>query len=408
MAKFVKSRDQKKRILLLEGIHPGAAKALTAEGFEVEVEKSAIQGADLIKKAAGFHALGIRSKTKLTQEVLKGLPDLQAVGAFCIGTDQIDLPKANLLGVPAFNAPYSNTRSVAELVLAEMLCLARQLTDRVQQMHRGIWQKSALGAYEVRGKVLGIIGYGHIGSQLSILAESLGVQVVFYDIVKKLPLGNARVCASLGELLRQSDFVSLHVPESEQNQNMIGAKELAAMKKGAHLINASRGSVVDLEALAASLKSKHLAGAAIDVYPSEPDKNSEGFISVLQELENVILTPHIGGSTEEAQAAIGLEVADSLAKFFKFGATAGAVNFPEIEVGEIRRGRRIMNVHKNVPGVLGAVNNIISEEGGNIIAQYLKTDPQIGYLIVDIDLPDKAPVGERIAKLDTSLATYAL
>jgi D-3-phosphoglycerate dehydrogenase len=408
MSLFVKSRDQKKKILLLEAIHPGAMEALKAQGYEVELEKSAFQGADLVQRAKGYQALGIRSKTQVTEEVLRGLPGLEVVGAFCIGTDQVDLRAANFAGVPVFNAPYSNTRSVAELIVAEMIALARQLAHRSQQMHRGVWQKSAAGANEVRGKILGIVGYGHIGSQLSVLAESMGMHVLYYDIVKKLPLGNARPCSSLSDLLENSDFVSLHVPDTDLTRNMMGRTQLEQMKKGSYLLNASRGAVVDLQALAEALKSKHLLGAAIDVFPTEPNQNSNDFVSPLQEIENVILTPHIGGSTEEAQAAIGLEVAESFAKFFRWGATAGAVNFPQIEVGEVRQGRRILNVHKNVPGVLGEVNSIISEEGGNIVSQHLTTDPQIGYLIVDVDLPLSAPVAERISKLKTSIRTFAL
>jgi D-3-phosphoglycerate dehydrogenase / 2-oxoglutarate reductase len=411
MSKFVvsgKSGVEKRKILLLEGIHPGAKTALERSGFSVELEKSAFQGRELVTRASGFHGLGIRSKTQLTAEVLTGLPQLEVIGTFCIGTDQVDLRAANRSGIPVFNAPYSNTRSVAELVLAEMISLSRRLTDRSMQMHRGVWQKSAAGANEVRGRTLGIVGYGHIGSQLSVLAEALGVHVLFFDIVKKLPLGNARVCGSLGELLEHSDFVSLHVPDTDLTRNMMGAPELRRMKKGAYLINASRGMVVDLPALAEALRSKHLGGAAVDVYPAEPDGNSEGFVTPLQEIENVILTPHIGGSTEEAQAAIGLEVAESFRRFFQTGTTSGAVNFPWIDVGEVRVGRRVLNVHKNVPGVLGAVNGIISEEGGNIVAQHLKTDENIGYLIVDIDSPRTAPVAEKISRLATSIVTVAL
>jgi len=408
MAKFVVSRGQQKKVLLLEGIHPGARQALLDQGLSVEVEKAALQGDELIRRAHGFHILGIRSKTKVTVEVMKSLPDLEAIGCFCIGTDQVDLQQANLLGVPVFNAPYSNTRSVAELVLAEMIALSRRLGDRAMQMHRGLWQKTAEGANEVRGKTLGIVGYGHIGSQLSILAEALGVKVIFFDIVKKLPLGNARSCQTLDELLRTADFVSLHVPDTDETKNMISQRQLALMKGGSYLINASRGTVVDLAALANSLREKHVAGAAIDVFPAEPDKNSEGFRCELQELENVIMTPHIGGSTEEAQAAIGLEVSESFRRFLTLGSTAGSVNFPELDASPVRTGRRILNVHQNVPGVLGAVNGIISEEKGNIVAQYLKTDAKIGYLIVDIDSPVTAPVAERISKLPTSIRTYAL
>lgn len=408
MSELVISKSSPKKILLMEGVHSGAIEALKNDGFEVTAEKGALQGDDLVKRAQGFQAIGIRSKTKLTAEVLKGLPELELIGCFCIGTDQVDLKVANECGVPVFNAPYSNTRSVAELIIAEMVSLSRKVAYRSQQLHRGIWEKSATGSNEVRGKTLGIIGYGHIGSQVSVLAEAMGVQVLYYDVLKKLPLGNARVCNSLNDLLSKSDFVSLHVPDTELTNNMMGTKELQKMKQGSYLLNASRGSVVDLEALAQAMTNKHIAGAAIDVYPTEPNKNSEGFKSPIQEIENVILTPHIGGSTEEAQAAIGLEVSDSFTKFFRWGATVGAVNFPQVDVGEVRKGRRILNIHKNVPGVLGEVNSVISEEGGNIVAQHLSTENGIGYLVVDIDHPETAPVAERISKLPNSIRTFAL
>lgn len=394
-----------KKILLLEGIHPGAKQRLESVGFKVETEKIALHGDALVQRAKGFHALGIRSKSQLTDAVLEKLPDLEVVGCFCIGTDQVNLAKANTLGIPVFNAPYSNTRSVAELVLAEMIALSRRLADRSRQMHQGIWQKSAVGSNEVRGKTLGIIGYGHIGSQLSVLAESMGLNVIFYDIVKKLPLGNARPCGSLDELLSAADFVTLHVPDTPQTRNMITRSELQKMRQGAYLINASRGTVVDISALAEALKSKHLAGAAIDVFPHEPSSNDEVFKSELQELENVILTPHIGGSTEEAQEAIGYEVAESFLRYLKYGATTGAVNFPSIDVTDPGTARRIANVHRNVPGVLGAINNIISSLGGNIVGQHLATDASIGYLIMDLQIQDAEKAWQQIKALNTSIRT---
>jgi D-3-phosphoglycerate dehydrogenase len=398
-------KDKKRRILLLEGIHSGAKRALEAAGFHVEAEKSALQGKELISRAQGFHGIGIRSKTKLVESVIHELPELELIGCFCIGTDQVALTSAREFGVPVFNAPYSNTRSVAELMISEIIALSRRLTDRSAQMHRGVWQKSADGANEVRGKTLGIIGYGHIGSQLSVLAESLGLNVIFYDIVKKLPLGNAKLCNSLHELLQQSDFVSLHVPDTNETRNLMGKAEMSAMKAGSYLLNASRGEVVDLKALAEQLKSKHLAGAAIDVFPVEPDSNTDQFQMELQELDNVILTPHIGGSTQEAQESIGLEVAESIIRCFQWGATAGAVNFPQLDVTNPRGVGRIVNVHKNVPGVLGAVNGILSGAGANIIAQHLATDPKIGYLIMDIEGANVEKVSKDIAQLKTSIRT---
>jgi len=398
----------KKKILLLEGIHPGAKSRLESLGFDVKLEAASPNSNELIQMAQGFQAIGVRSKTQVTEAVLSALPALEVVGCFCIGTDQVALTAANQLGIPVFNAPYSNTRSVAELVICELIALSRRLTDRSQQMHKGVWQKSAVGANEVRGKTLGIIGYGHIGSQLSVLAESMGLHVVFYDIVKKLPLGNARPCDSLNELLGKSDFVTLHVPDTSLTQNMMGRAEIAKMRQGAYLVNASRGAVVDIPALADALKKKHLAGAAIDVFPKEPASNKESFNSEIQELENVILTPHIGGSTEEAQEAIGQEVAESFSRYFASGATTSSVNFPVIDVSAPREFPRLINIHRNVPGVLGAVNGIISELGGNIVSQHLATDNQIGYLITDVGLASAAEAEKRIAALPTSIRTRVL
>jgi D-3-phosphoglycerate dehydrogenase len=400
-----------KRILLLEGIHPGAKTRLEAAGFTVELEKASFEGAKLAARAKGFHALGIRSKTQVTGEVLKQVAGLEAVGCFCIGTDQVDLETANKIGVPVFNAPYSNTRSVAELVMAEMVALSRRLADRTMQMHKGVWQKSAAGANEIRGKTLGIVGYGHIGSQVSVLAEAFGMQVIYYDVVKKLPLGNARSCESLHDLLHRADFVTLHVPDTTLTQGMIGDRELTTMKKGSYLLNASRGRVVVIPALAAALKSHHVAGAALDVFPTEPASNEDRFISEVQELENVILTPHIGGSTEEAQEAIGQEVAESFVRYFRSAATSGAVNFPRLDVSEPRDNPRIVNIHYNVPGVLGAINGIVSEHNGNIVAQHLATDPHIGYLIMDLGLRDPkalALIDQKIAALKTTIRGYRL
>lgn len=397
-----------KKILLLEGIHSGAKDRLVAEGYHVEQEKTALGGDALIKRAQGFQVLGIRSKSQVTSDVIEKLPSLESIGCFCIGTDQVNLNVANQKGIPVFNAPYSNTRSVAELMISEMIALSRRLADRSRQMHQGIWQKSAAGANEVRGKTLGIVGYGHIGSQLSVIAEALGLQVVFFDIVKKLPLGNARPVGSLIELLAMSDFVCLHVPDTAQTRGMIGNFQLGHMKKGGYLLNASRGGVIDIPALAASLKSGHVAGAAVDVFPYEPSNNDEIFKSELQELENVILTPHIGGSTEEAQEAIGLEVAESFYRFLRYGATSGAVNFPVVEVGELRAPHRILNIHRNVPGVLGAINSIVSEFGGNIVGQHLSTDSSIGYMVADLIIAEPEKACAKIGALPTSIRTSVI
>ncbi len=377
--------NKRHRVLLLENIHPTARDLLATSGLEVQHEASAWSEEDLIHKLKPYSFLGIRSKTQITAPVLEANPQLLSVGAFCIGTNQIDLSKANAKGIPVFNAPYSNTRSVAELVLAEIIALSRHLGDVNTLAHQGRWQKSASGAHEVRGKTLGIIGYGHIGSQLSILAESLGLRVIYYDVIKKLPLGNAQPCSHLHELLTSSDFISLHVPETPLTHEMIAQAELRLMRPGSYLINASRGTVVKIDDLAEALKSGHLAGAALDVFPDEPAHNQEPFSSPLQGLKNVILTPHIGGSTEEAQEAIGAEVAQSLTKFFHLGATSGAVNFPHVDPPYLGTFQRVLNVHKNTPGVLGEINQVISQLGGNIRAQYLSTDENIGYVVMDID-----------------------
>ena len=394
------------KILLLENIHPCAKDILNEAGFTVDQEKGALSEAQLEKVLPKYNVLGIRSKTQLSSTLLKNQSHLDAVGAFCIGTNQIDLVAANALGISVFNAPYSNTRSVAELVLAEMVALSRQLGDVNSAAHKGEWIKSAKGAHEIRGKTLGIIGYGHIGSQLSVLAESVGLRVIYFDIIKKLPLGNAKAVDSLDQLLTESDFVSLHVPETSLTRNMMSFPQLQQMKKGSYLLNASRGTVVDIPVLAQLLKSGHLAGAAVDVFPEEPQNNDEKFVSELQGLRNVILTPHIGGSTEEAQENIGREVAYSLIQYLKSGATTGAVNFPNIDVpASSLGGRRIVNVHRNVPGVLGEINGIVSKSGANIRAQYLSTDPTIGYVVIDMENGSIDQVFAQVSGLKTSIKT---
>lgn len=396
------------KILLLENIHPVAAQVLADEGFEVTTEAAALSEDALAKAIGPYHVLGIRSKTRVTPKILAGASNLLTVGAFCIGTDQIDAAAARHAGVAVFNSPYSNTRSVAEMVLAELICLSRQLGDRSAAAHQGKWLKSADGSREVRGKTLGIVGYGHIGSQLSILGEALGLKIVFYDLLKKLPLGNSKQFDSLEDVLRVSDFVSLHVPDTALTQNMIRTQQLAQMKKGSYLINASRGRVVAIEDLVSALNDKHLAGAAVDVFPVEPSGVKETFESPLRGIANVILTPHIGGSTEEAQEAIGREVSESFVRFLKNGSTSGAVNFPKVELPVHENCHRILNVHQNVPGVMKEINKIVSDTGANIHAQYLSTDADVGYLVMDIENRESKSMCEKISALQTSIRTRVL
>ncbi|CUU25133.1 D-3-phosphoglycerate dehydrogenase [Duffyella gerundensis] len=386
MAKVSLEKD-KIKFLLVEGVHQSALENLRAAGYtNIEFHKGALDTEALKASIRDAHFIGIRSRSQLTEEVFAAAEKLVAVGCFCIGTNQVDLNAAAQRGIPVFNAPFSNTRSVAELVIGELLLLLRGIPEANAKAHRGIWNKLAVGSYEARGKKLGIIGYGHIGMQLGVLAESLGMHVYFYDIENKLPLGNATQVNQLSELLGMSDIVTLHVPETASTQDMIGEKELAWMKPGALLINASRGTVVDIPALCDALKRKHLAGAAIDVFPTEPATNSDPFTSPLCEFDNVILTPHIGGSTEEAQENIGIEVAGKLAKYSDNGSTLSAVNFPEVSLpvhGE--HVSRLLHIHENRPGVLTALNQIFAEQGINIAAQFLQTTPYMGYVVIDID-----------------------
>lgn len=399
---------EKIKVLLLENIHESAHQMFAAEHFQLEALTTALPEAELQKRLADVHVLGIRSKTQVTAAALADARRLLSIGCFCIGTNQVDLKNANARGVPVFNAPLSNTRSVAELILAQIVVLARQMGDRSNEVHRGIWKKVSNGCFEVRGKTLGIVGYGHIGRQIGVLAEQLGMRVVFHDLASKLPMGNNRVRASLADLLHEADFVTLHVPATRDTFEMIGHKEFAQMKQGSYLLNASRGTVVQISALAEALKSGRLAGAAIDVFPEEPESNGPGFVSELQNLPNVILTPHIGGSTVEAQAAIGREVATSLIKYVNTGATTGAVNFPQIEMPQAPGTHRILNVHRNVPGVLRDVNRIVSERNANIHSQMLSTDSEIGYLIMDLDQDVSREVRDDIAALSTNLRTRIL
>lgn len=396
---------KKPSILLVENIHPIAKEALEAEGYQVDSLIHSPSEDELIKLIPNYCALGIRSKTEITKKIIDNCGDLLTIGCFCIGTNQVQLDYARKNGVAVFNAPHSNTRSVAELVIAEMISLSRQLGDRNMKAHQGDWMKSAEGAHEVRGKTLGIVGYGHIGSQVSVLAESMGLKVLFYDVVKKLPLGNAHGVSTLRELLGSSDFITLHVPELPETHNMIGAKELSMMKPSSYLINASRGSVVVIEDLARAIESKHIAGCAVDVFPVEPASNKERFVSPLQGLPNVILTPHIGGSTEEAQKSIGLEVAESFRRYLKIGSSSGAVNFPNVDLPVKSGTSRILNVHLNEPGVLGEINTIISNIGANIEGQYLSTDSEIGYLVMDVESSKAHNIADKIKVLSRSIRT---
>ncbi len=391
------------RILLLENIHPGARENLVAAGFEVDLLAGSLSEEELVDAVRGVTAIGIRSKTQLTPKVLEAARELTAIGAFCIGTNQIALDEARRHGIPVFNAPFSNTRSVAEMVLAEIVFLARQLGDRNTEVHQGMWKKVAAGCHEVRGKTLGIVGYGHIGRQVGVLAEVFGMNVVFHDIASRLPMGNNRPAATLDELLEVSDFVTLHVPATPQTREMIGKDQLERMREGSYLLNLSRGNVVVIDALVEALKSGHLAGAAIDVYPQEPKSNAERFESPLQKLPNVILSPHIGGSTVEAQVAIGQEVSTALLRYLRWGATTGSVNFPAADLPVVEGRHRIRHVHRNVPGVLGDVNRIVAGEGANVLGQVLVTDPQIGYLVMDVEQDRGQPIVEGIAKLDTTV-----
>lgn len=372
-------------ILLTESIHPVAKERLEASGFNVDLIKAALSADELNEKLPHYQVLGIRSKTEVRESVLAQNPHLLTIGCFCIGTNQVDLNFAKKKGIPVFNAPHSNTRSVAELVMAEIVCLSRQLFDRSQLAHQGGWLKSADGSREIRGKTLGIVGYGHIGSQVSVLAEAFGMRVLFFDVIKKLPLGNAQATQDLDELLALSDFITLHVPSTPSTKWMINVDKIQKIKKGAFLLNLSRGDVVDISALAQALKEQRLSGAAVDVFPLEPSSNKELFKSELQGLSNVILSPHIGGSTEEAQYAIGIEVSNALTAFLLEGQSLGAVNFPNIYMPKIAGAHRISNIHRNQPGALGEINQALAGKGANIVGQSLVTDADMGYTLIDIE-----------------------
>lgn len=392
------------RFLLLEGIHPQAEAILRQRGYsQITTVPTAISTDQLIERISSVHFLGIRSRTHIDHRVLESADRLLAIGCFCIGTDQVDLDAACQRGVSVFNAPYANTRSVAELVLAEIIMLMRGIPARNAAAHRGQWLKGASGAHEVRGKTLGIVGYGHIGSQLGILAEGLGMRVIYHDIEAKLPLGNAMAATSLEAVLAVADVVSLHVPDTEQTRNLIDAQRLKQMRGGSHLINASRGQVVDIDALHQTLLDQHIASAALDVFPQEPSGNDDPFCSPLCGLDNVLLTPHIGGSTHEAQENIARDVAAKLAHYSDNGSTMGAVNFPQVALPDHAQARRIMHIHRNEPGVLQAINAIVSEFQVNIAAQFLQTLPEVGYVVMDLECPDPAAIVERLSALPATI-----
>ncbi|MBC7001657.1 phosphoglycerate dehydrogenase [Photobacterium sp. BZF1] len=408
MAKVSLEKD-KIKILLLEGVHPSAIEVLQQAGYSnIEYHKGSLSGDELLSAIEDAHFVGIRSRTQLTEEVFSAAQKLIAVGCFCIGTNQVDLDAAAKRGIPVFNAPFSNTRSVAELVLGEILLLLRGIPEKNAKAHRGEWFKSADHSFEARGKRLGIIGYGHIGTQLGILAENLGMKVYFYDIENKLSLGNATQVPSMTELLNKCDVISLHVPETPETQDMMGAEEFARMKPGSIFINAARGTVVDIDSLCSALESNHIAGAAVDVFPVEPKTNSDLFESPLTKYDNVLLTPHIGGSTQEAQANIGVEVAGKMAKYSDNGSTLSAVGFPEVSLPEHKDCSRLLHIHENRPGILNQITTIFASEGINIAAQYLQTGPEIGYVVIDVETERSEHALTKLKAIDGTIRARIL
>jgi len=407
-AKFSLDKD-KIKVLLLEGVHPNTVEAFRAAGYtSVEYLKTSLAEEELIERVRDVHFIGLRSRTQLTEKVLDAAPKLVAIGCFCIGTNQVALEEAQIRGIPVFNAPFSNTRSVAELVLGEILLLLRGIPEKSAKCHRGVWEKLANRSVEARGKKLGIIGYGHIGTQLGIIAESIGMKVYYYDIENKLSLGNAIQVPSMVELLNMSDVISLHVPETPSTKDLIGAEQLRMMKPGAVFINASRGSVVDIDALADVIKSGHISGAAIDVFPVEPKSNDEEFVTPLRGLDNVILTPHIGGSTQEAQENIGLEVANKLIKYSDNGSTLSAVNFPEVSLPGHKGSSRLLHIHRNQPGVMNQINQIFAEEGINIAGQYLQTSSHIGYVVIDVETEHSEKALSKLKEINGTIRARIL
>ncbi|MBW1831897.1 MAG: phosphoglycerate dehydrogenase [Deltaproteobacteria bacterium] len=397
------------RVLLLEGIHEAAVDSLSAAGYgNVERLAHCPTGSDLLDAIGDVDLIGIRSRTHLDAAALDAAKKLKAIGCFCIGTNQVDLDSARRMGIPVFNAPFSNTRSVAELAIADIILLMRGIPEKSARARRGEWAKTARNAYEVRGKCLGIVGYGRIGSQLGILAEGLGMRVLYYDVEHKLPFGNAAPVNSLDELLTEADVVSLHIPETPVTRNIIDADAMKAMRRGALLINAARGSVVDIEALAQALETGHIGGAAIDVFPVEPKSNQERFESPLREFDNVILTPHIGGATEEAQFNIAREVVAKLVKYNDNGSTASAVNFPQVTIPDHENRRRILHIHKNEPGVMEQINHVFSVNGVNVAAQYLETQGDVGYVVMDIELEDAGPLLDELRAISATIRVRVL
>jgi D-3-phosphoglycerate dehydrogenase len=391
------------KILLLENVHPVARQAFEEQGFNVEFVKGALDEDELIEKIKDVTILGIRSKTMVTKRVLENAPRLIAIGAFCIGTNQIDLKTATDRGIAVFNAPYSNTRSVVELAVGEMIMLIRNIFPKSVGMHAGKWDKSANNSFEVRGKKLGLLGYGHIGTQLSVIGEALGMEVYFYDIVDKMPIGNAKKLRSLDELLQVADVLSMHIDGRKDNKNVIGKREFGLMKDGVVFLNLARGHVVDVEALVEALKSGKVSGAGVDVFPYEPKTNKEPFESELRNLPNVILTPHIGGSTEEAQEGIGFYVPERLLEYVNNGSTTGSVNFPEVQLPLLKGSHRLLHVHRNVPGILAKLNAIFARYNVNITGQYLKTNDQIGYVIMDVEISYTDGFVEEIKEMEETI-----
>ena len=404
------SLDKSKiKFLLLEGIHESALRTLKSHGYKnIEAVKGSISEQELLKKVKDIHFIGIRSRTQLSDVVFSAAEKLLAVGCFCIGTNQVNLDAALTKGVPVFNAPYSNTRSVAELVIAQAILLLRRVPEKNLLAHQGIWQKSAAGSFEARGKKLGIVGYGSIGSQLSVLAESMGMKVFLHDSVTKLPLGNANQVDSLEALMRECDVLSLHVPENPETRNMIGADELRWMKPESVVINASRGSVVDLDALAVALRENRIAGAAIDVFPHEPASNQDEFASPLRGIPNCILTPHVGGSTMEAQENIGIEVSEKLIKYSDNGSSFNSVNFPEVTLPAYSGKHRLLHIHQNRPGVLSEINIVFAKNGININSQYLQTNNEVGYVVMDVDAEHSKEALNRLNEIDGTIRCRVL
>ena len=397
------------KFLLLEGLHPRAREIIESAGYTNIVEKpGALTPQELKKALKGVHFVGIRSRTQLDASAIDSADRLTAIGCFCIGTNQVELQHAARAGIPVFNAPFANTRSVAELALAEIIMLMRGIPEKNAAAHRGEWLKSASGSTEIRGKTLGIVGYGHIGSQLGIIAESMGMRVIFQDIENKLPLGNAEARNSIESLLKEADVVSLHVPDTAETRNLMSANHINSMRKGSYLINASRGTVVDIGALSKALQSRHIAGAAIDVFPVEPKSNNDRFESPLVGLDNVLLTPHIGGSTLEAQANIAVEVASKLVRYSDNGTTRTAVNFPQVSLPDHGLTRRIMHIHHNEPGVLKSINEVFFGNEVNIAAQYLQTEGGIGYVVMDVESNDVSSLMKDLAGIPATIRTRIL